>query len=70
MERTEFRPARQGKLGHEIAAVLVFKLLALLLIWALFFSSPPVPNPDPHTTAAHLMGGGASIHVLPGVQHD
>lgn len=62
---------RQGKLGREITVVLLFKGLALLLIWALFFSAPPVPDPNPNTTAAHLMGaGGSSIQPSPGIHHD
>ncbi len=63
--------ARHGKLGREITIVLLFKGLALLLIWALFFSAPPVPRPNPDTTAAHLMGAGVSnIQASPGIHHD
>ena len=72
MEQTQPRPARPGKLGREIAAVLLFKVLVLSLIWALFFSSPPVSNPDPQTTAAHVMGGGHSLltQLSSGAHHD
>ncbi|MDE2235620.1 MAG: hypothetical protein KGL13_06850 [Gammaproteobacteria bacterium] len=71
MEHRQQRPARHGKLGHEIAAVLLFKAVVLSLIWVVFFSNPPTPDPDPQTTAAHLMGGGhSSTQLLPGTRHD
>ncbi|MGA9855693.1 MAG: cytochrome oxidase putative small subunit CydP [Gammaproteobacteria bacterium] len=63
--------ARRGKLGREIILVLIFKALALTLIWAVFFSAPPVPHPGPQATAAKIMGSAAfPTPVIKGISHD
>jgi hypothetical protein len=41
-------------LGHELALVIILKVIALIAIYYLFFSPAHRPATD---TAAHLMGG-------------
>ncbi|MDE2091214.1 MAG: hypothetical protein KGJ08_04870 [Gammaproteobacteria bacterium] len=69
MVQSETLAKRPGKLGREIVLVLLFKAVALSLIWALFFSAPP-PHTGSHATAVHLLGSGTSIQILQGAPHD
>jgi len=71
MESSRGEAVHHAKLSREILSVLLFKALALFLIWVLFFRAPPVPHPGPQATAAHLFGSTIpSIQVLRGVSHD
>ena len=45
--------ARHLSLGHELALIVILKVIALMLIWYLFFSPAHRPTTD---TAAHLLG--------------
>jgi hypothetical protein len=45
---------RHLTLGHELALVVILKVIALVALYYLFFSPAHRPNAD---TAAHLMGG-------------
>jgi hypothetical protein len=71
MDSSGNRAAPLGKLGREIVLILLFKALALTLIWILFFSAPPLPHPGPQATAAKILGGGTSLTpIMKGVSHD
>jgi hypothetical protein len=61
MTRTEPRARRRPRLSREIALVLAVKLLALVVIWSLWFAHPETPRLNaervadtlysPHSTA-------------------
>lgn len=71
MDSSGKRSAWHGKLGREIILVLLFKAFALTVIWAVFFSAPPVPHPDAQATAAKILGSvAAPTPATKGVSHD
>ncbi|MCH9644684.1 MAG: hypothetical protein K0U29_03935 [Gammaproteobacteria bacterium] len=41
---------------REIAAILVFKAIAIFIIWMLFFSHPLDKKLTPNTVSQHLLG--------------
>jgi hypothetical protein len=48
------RFAHRFALGHELALVVILKVIALIALYYLFFSPAHRPHTDP---AAHIMGG-------------
>jgi len=48
-----------GRLGRELTMALVFKVVAIVLIYAFFFSPSHRHRPTPADTAAFLTAGGA-----------
>ena len=61
---------RHPSLGRDITLILVLKLVALMLLWVLFFRTPSVPHPDARTTAAHLLNAHSGVSALQGIAHD
>jgi len=58
---------RHLSLGHELALIIFLKVIALMVIWYLFFSPAHRPPAD---TAAHLLGtfDPAQPHTPSGVK--
>ena len=68
--QTAWNPrTRRPSLGREITLALVLKLAALMLLWALFFRTPPVSHPDARTTAAHRLSGHTGNSTVQGTAH-
>jgi hypothetical protein len=57
------RPRKLSRYGRELAVVLVVKLLALAVIWQLWFAASGRPLVDPATIAARVHSSGAPVHA-------
>jgi hypothetical protein len=51
------KPPRRDRFAREIAAVLVIKAIAIVVIWLAFFSAPPdgAGGIDPDRVASHIV---------------
>jgi hypothetical protein len=54
------RVQKQNRLGREIAWALAFKSVALVILYAAFFSAPQRVAADPERTAVAILGPAAA----------